>query len=188
MRAGDRIHIDIMYRDPAWIAGELDRVLVRHEASLGYSTCFWHNARHAEVLYDRDGWFARLQGRTVAPYPEALRRAIVAKNRAAIRGIHSSLLHQLERASARGDRVAVQHRLTAILISYFDILFAFNRQTHPGEKRLLALALDRCERLPANFPTALNALLDTPPGPAMVAQTIALLDDLDALLRAEGLI
>ncbi len=185
--ADDTLRIDIMYRAPAWIEAELDRVLVRHEASLGYSTCLWHNVRHASVLYDRDGWFAQLQGIAAAPYPAELRRAIVATNRAVVRGIHSSLLHQLERAVERGDRVGIQHRLTAILASYFDIIFALNRQTHPGEKRLLALARGQCAHLPANFPTTLDALLDTPPSPTIVGLVIALLDELDTLLHAEGL-
>jgi predicted nucleotidyltransferase len=185
--ADDTLRIDIMYRAPAWIEAELDRVLVRHEASLGYSTCLWHNVRHASVLYDRDGWFAQLQGIAAAPYPEELRRATVATNRAVVRGIHSSLLHQLERAVERGDRVAVQHRLTAILASYFDILFATNRRTHPSEKRLVALALEQCDRLPANFPASLTILLDTPPGPATLDLVVTLLNDLDTLLLAEGL-
>src|SRR5208282_1288851 len=41
-RASGR-RIDIMYRSPAWIRDQLARVLERHEASLGYSTCFWWN-------------------------------------------------------------------------------------------------------------------------------------------------
>jgi hypothetical protein len=36
-------HIDIMYRSPAWIEGQIERILSRHEASLGYTTCFWYD-------------------------------------------------------------------------------------------------------------------------------------------------
>jgi predicted nucleotidyltransferase len=46
--------IDIMYRRPEWIEEELDRVLVKHQASVGYSTCFWWNLLTSVSLYDKD--------------------------------------------------------------------------------------------------------------------------------------
>ncbi|HEY8602018.1 MAG TPA: nucleotidyltransferase domain-containing protein, partial [Thermomicrobiales bacterium] len=116
--------LDLMYFTPRWMADQLDRVLVRHQPSLGYSTCFWHTILHSIALYDRDDWFARLQAQAAAPYPEPLRRAIIAHNYPVLRGITSSLRQQLALAIERADRVSIQHRLTAILASYFDILFA----------------------------------------------------------------
>ena len=35
--------------------------------------------------------------------------------------------------------------------SYFDVIFALNEQTHPGEKRLIRLAKERCAILPNHF-------------------------------------
>jgi hypothetical protein len=52
-----------MYRHARWIEEQLDRVLVRHEASVGYSTCFWYNVLHSNALFDRAGWFEALQRR-----------------------------------------------------------------------------------------------------------------------------
>ena len=99
--------VDVMFREPRWIEDQLDRVLVRHEATVGYSTCFWHNVRSSELLFDRDGWFAALKRRAEAPYPEPLRRAVVAKNHPLLRDHISSFLRQVARAVARGDAVSV---------------------------------------------------------------------------------
>jgi hypothetical protein len=52
---GESAEID--YRSPEWIEGQLDRVLVRQEATLGYTTCFWYNVNHSEALFDPRGWY-----------------------------------------------------------------------------------------------------------------------------------
>lgn len=135
--ANSGAHLDVMYRSPAWIEDQLDRVLVRHEASIGYSTCFWYNMLHSEALYDPHGWYRQLQERARVPYPEALQRAIVAKNWPILRKNQSSYRKQIELALARGDAVSIQHRTTAVLASCFDAWFALAQQPHPGEKRLL---------------------------------------------------
>ncbi|MEG4630664.1 hypothetical protein QUB56_13765 [Microcoleus sp. AR_TQ3_B6] len=46
--------IDIMYHRLEWIEEELDRVLVKHQASVGYSTCFWWNVLTSISFYDKD--------------------------------------------------------------------------------------------------------------------------------------
>jgi len=130
--------IDIMYRTPEWIEGQLERVLVRQEAALGYTTCFWYNTNHSEVLFDPRGWYRQLQTRACVPYPEGLRRAVVMKNWPLLRRNYSSYRRQIELALNRGDAVSVQHRVTALLASFFDVWFAVERQPHPGEKRLLS--------------------------------------------------
>jgi hypothetical protein len=50
--------IDIMYRSPQWIKQELKRILVHHQASIGYSTCLWHNVLTSTLLLERQGWFS----------------------------------------------------------------------------------------------------------------------------------
>ena len=47
--------IGLTYFTPGWMAEQLERVVVRHEVSLGYSTCFWHTVRQSVLLFDRDG-------------------------------------------------------------------------------------------------------------------------------------
>lgn len=179
--------IDVMFRTKAWIEGELERVLVRHEASVGYTTCFWHNVLTSHPLYDRQGWFAVLQEGARQPYPEPLRRAIVAKNHPILRGAISSYLRQLEKAVARGDLISVNHRVAALLVSYFDILLAVNRLPHPGEKRLLTYAERRGKYLPEGMRGGVEALVLAPVSEVSMRAS-ELLDGLDALLLAEGLL
>lgn len=183
--------VDIMYRSPGWIREQLDRVLVRHQASVGYSTCFVHNVLHSQALYDLNGWYAAQQARAAQPYPEGLRRAIVAKNHPVLRGTLSSYRHQIMLALARNDHVSINHRITALLASYFDILFAVNGLPHPGEKRLLVHVLERCPKRPQEIRRQVDELLQAaaPAGHADLPGCIdRLLDGLDGLLRTEGLI
>lgn len=188
--AATGVHVDVMYRTPAWIEAELDRVLVRHEARVGYSTAFWAGVRTSLPLVDPTGWYARLRRRAAAPFPEPLVRAIVAKNHPLLGRTLSSYRHQLARAVARGDRVSVNHRTAAFLASVFDIVFAVNRVPHPGEKRLLAIVEAECPRRPAGFAAAVEALLAAAAGDAVQVPACAdaLLAALDELLVAEGLI
>jgi hypothetical protein len=185
------IIVDIMYRAPAWIEAQLERVLLLHQASVGYSTCFVHNVLHSRPLHDRDGWFAALQAMAAQPYPEELRRAIVAKNHPILRSTLSSYVHQIALALAREDQVSVNHRITALLASYFDILFAVNRLHHPGEKRLIGFVAENCHKRPPRFQTQVHELLlaVAPAGRTDVFDKVNdLLDGLDDLLAAEGLI
>ena len=172
--------IDIMYRSPEWIEGQLERVLVRQEAALGYTTCFWYNVNHSEALFDPRGWYRQLQDRARVPYPEGLRRAVVKKNWPILRRNHSSYRRQIELALSRGDAVSVQHRVTALLASLFDVWFAVERQPHPGEKRLLS-------HLPEPWALRVRALIDTQPE-MLLKQIDSLLDQLDVRLLEEGLL
>jgi hypothetical protein len=183
-------HVDVMFRQVAWIEEQLARVLERCEASVGYSTCFWANVLHAKPLFDRKGWFARLQERAGVPYPEALQAAIIAKNWPILRNTLSSYRHQLARAIYRDDRVSVQHRVTAALASYFDIVFAINRTPHPGEKRLLDILERRCELRPAGSARDVRTLLRVAAegGASTLLAYDAVVDSLGDLLRTAGFV
>jgi len=174
------LRLDVMYRSPSWIEDQLDRVLVRHEASIGYTTCFWFNLLHSEALVDRDGLYEGLQRRARQPYPEALRRAVVAKNWPILRRNQSSYRHQIEIAVRRGDAFSIHHRVTALLASFFDLWFALERTPHPGEKRLLAY-------LPDEWPQRVTSVLEARTS-TLLAKIDALLDPLDERLRLEKLI
>lgn len=182
------IHVDVMFRHTGWIEEQLRRVLDEHQPSIGYSTAFWHNVRSSQALYDRRGWFAAQQQRAEQPYPEQLRQAIIAKNHPLLRSSLSSYRYQIAGALRRDDLVAINHRVAALLASYFDILFALNRLPHPGEKRMLAFAEQRCDSRPSHLREQITALLAaTAPASGQLLQHLdALLDALDTLLDTES--
>ena len=153
------IEIDTMYWDAGWFSDRIDAVTVRNEASLGYTTCLWFTARHLRPLADRDGWLAGLQARASVPYPEELRRRIVRLNTDVLRRTQSSYRHQLEKALARGDAVSVNHRTAVLVASCMDVVFAANRELHPGEKQLLELIEAGGLRQPAGFRAGVVALV-----------------------------
>jgi hypothetical protein len=119
-----------------------------------------------------------------------LRKAIIAKNHPILRSTLSSFMHQIEIALSRKDLPSLNHRITALLASYFDILFAVNRVFHPGEKRLLAYALEKCPKRPPQIEVQVNTLLASiaeTSQPMLLQRVNELLDGLDVLLVAEGM-
>ena len=47
---------------------------------------------------------------------------------------------QIKKALKRKDLLSINHRSSEFFASYFDLLFAFNEQLHPGEKLMLQYA------------------------------------------------
>jgi predicted nucleotidyltransferase len=182
------IEVDVIYWRTCWIERQLNRVLVEHQASTGYSTCSWHTIRNSLVLNDRSGWLHRLKEKAVVPFPEPLRRSIIAKNHPILRRVIPSYLHQIEKAMRRGDLVSINHRVAALLASYFDVLFALNRLPNPGEKRLLETASDRCAKVPGGMVHQVEGVLRAASSTdgSLIARIEALVDSLDELLLQEG--
>ncbi len=187
INAPSGIEIDSTYFDVSWMEEQLLRVIEKHQSAQGYTTCFWYTVRQSIPFYDPNGWFSNMQQLAQAEYPEALRENIIAFNHPLLRGIIPSFANQLEKAVNRRDLVSVNHRTAVLLGSYFDILFAANRQLHPGEKRLVEFALNHCRVLPTHFEADLAAvLLQTPESlSALPAQVHTLLNHLDEMLKSE---
>lgn len=182
------IELDVMYFDVTWIENQISQVVEKHQPSLGYTTCFWYTVRQSIPFFDRHGWFANLQQRCSIDYPDALRQNIVAYNHPVLRDVMPSYTAQIEKAVKRHDLVSINHRLAVLFASYFDIIFAVNRQLHPGEKRQAEFAVNNCQRLPANMEADIASILllsdvDIPKLPGRVA---GLLDCLDHILKADG--
>lgn len=153
------VHVDINYFDADWMQDVVLRVVEGHEASLGYTTCFWRTVVHAEVLADRTRWLEDLKTRVDVSYPDALRANIVSLNHPVLRGIYTSYASQIAKAASRDDWVSVNHRTAALLASYFDCLFAANRVLHPGEKRLVEIATEECAIVPEAMRDDVEAVL-----------------------------
>lgn len=154
----DGIDIDILYRNIENFSRTIHSVVEEHIAYNGYTTCMWHNLLHSRILYDKNGKLESLQNKYRISYPDELRDNIISKNLCLLTGNLPSYDTQIKKAFARRDMVSVNHRTAAFLESYFDIIFALNKLTHPGEKRMVQYAKEQAEFLPVDFEENLNKL------------------------------
>ena len=154
----DGIDMDIIYRNLEDFARGIASVVDDCTAWNGYTTCMWHNLITSRILFDRTGRLQKLQARYQIPYPQKLKENIIARNMNLLSGMLPSFDTQIQKAENRGDLVSVNHRVTEFLASYFDILFALNEMTHPGEKRMQDICTKECTILPQHFDSNLNRL------------------------------
>lgn len=66
---------------------------------------------------------------------------------------------QIEKAIKRNDIVSVNHRVAALLASYFDIIFAVNEMPHPGEKKLIKIIKDKNLTIPFEMEKNISNIL-----------------------------
>lgn len=184
---GDEVHIDgiaydVMFRTPEWTADQINDVWLKHNARLGYTTCFIYNFRTSELLFDRDGEIASLFKQAETTYPEELRKNIIEKNLYIIEAeTEAPFIRQLELAVKRDDIVSQNHRTAAILASYFDILFAYNRVLHPGEKKLEKYVHLLCKDIPENFDKDIRRVCSST-GEELLSAIRELMDNLHKLI------
>lgn len=152
------VDFDLLFRNLDNFTAEVASVVEQHQAHNGYTTCMWHNLRTCRILFDRNGRLAAAKARFDIPYPAGLKENIISQNLQLLRGSMPAYSGQILKAAGRYDLVSVNHRTAAFLESYFDILFALNEQTHPGEKRLIALCEKACPLLPRMFRENLEQL------------------------------
>ena len=154
----DGTPVELIYRDPVWLEGEMERIVTNCQAGTGYSTCLWHNLITSGLLFDRNNRWRVMKEKYDVTYPDKLQRNIIEKNYPLLKEQIPAYYHQIEKALKRDDFVSVNHRVSAFLESYFDIIFALNKRAHPGEKKLIKTASDFAI-LPDNFPLNLEHLL-----------------------------
>ena len=156
----DGIDMDIIYRNMTDFENMISSVVDNCVAWNGYTTCMWHNLITSMIVYDKSDKLKELQTRYQIPYPKDLKKNIISKNMNLLSGMLPSFDTQIEKAEKRKDFVSVNHRVTEFLASYFDIIFALNEMTHPGEKRMQSICSKECKILPNNFNENLSKLFN----------------------------
>ena len=154
------IDMDIIYRNLTDFEQTVTSVVMDCNPWNGYTTCMWHNLITSKIVLDKSGKLSNLQEKFRIPYPRKLKENIISNNMKLLSGMLPSFDTQIKKAENRGDLVSVNHRVTEFLASYFDILFALNEMTHPGEKRMQSICSAECRLLPRNFDENLNRLFE----------------------------
>ena len=144
------IDMDIIYRNMKDFEDVVSSVVIDGVPWNGYTTCMWHNLITSKIVIDKNGKLTDLQKKYRIPYPK--------NNLKLLNGMLPSFDMQIKKAENRGDLVSVNHRVAEFLASYFDIIFALNEMTHPGEKRMQSICSEECKILPNNFDENLNRL------------------------------
>ena len=154
----DGIDMDIIYRGMEDFEKTISSVVIDCNSWNGYTTCLWHNLITSKIVVDKNGKLKAMQDKFNIEYPQKLKANIVKNNLKLLNGILPSFDMQIKKSEKRGDLVSVNHRVTEFLASYFDIIFALNEMTHPGEKRMQSICSAECRVLPNNFDENLNRL------------------------------
>jgi len=149
---------DILFRNIEMLQSTQEYVVDRCEARLGYTTAFWHTLKISEAYVDKSGAFTQMQHKYDVPYPQQLKKNIITKNMNMLSGVLPSYDEQIAKAVKRNDVVSICHRTAAYMESYFDVIFALNEMTHPGEKRLVSICKQQCKLLPKDFEKNINNL------------------------------
>ena len=175
----DGVDIDILYRNLDDFIRDVASVVEACQARNGYTTCMWHNLMTCKIVYDRDKRLQMTKKRFDVPYPAALKENIISRNWKLLHQSMPAYEHQIAKAVGRNDLVSINHRTAAFMESYFDILFALNELTHPGEKRLISLCLQQCRILPERFEENLDQLFAH-----LFTDQQAAMQDIDTILKA----
>ncbi len=181
------VEIEFIYREIKWMEEVLDNLLFKGYVSNGYTTCFVDNLIKSKVLYDPKNKINRLKEKYVPMLNDEIYKKIITNNFPILLDKMPSIYYQIEKAMRREDKLSINHRTTAFFEMYFDILFAVNKTTHPGEKRLLETA-KKLDKVPCYFDCKIEALFDVLY--TDYEETLKLLEsfviDLHQILRNEG--
>ena len=157
--------LDVMYWNVNWFEDIVTNVWEKHYPSNGYTTCFLYTLKNFDIRHDSLNWLKNLQEKLKSPYPKELQNNIIKRNMNLMKDKpFASYYEQIEKAVKRCDENSINHRISAFMASYFDVLFAKNELLHPGEKRLVQFALNNCKILPKNFEENISKLFNAQNG------------------------
>ena len=159
----ENIVMDLMYWNINWFEDIVNNVWIKHYPSNGYTTCFLYTLNNFNIIYDPNNWLKNLQNKIKTDYPSELQKNIIKRNLMLMKDKpFASYYEQIEKAIKRNDINSINHRISAFLASYFDVIFAMNKLLHPGEKRLIRYAINNCKILPEDFENNITELLNQP--------------------------
>lgn len=144
------VDVEFIYRSIDDLDDMLDGLFNKGYVSHGYTTCFLDNLLRSKIVFDKGGRLESLKDKYASSLDKTLYDSIISYNVPILMDKMPSLFYQIEKAMKRQDQFSVNHRTTAYFEMYFDILFALNQVTHPGEKRLLESA-SLLQKTPVNM-------------------------------------
>ena len=150
------VDIDILYRNLDDFTNDVASVVEQCQERNGYTTCMWHNLHTCKVIYDENNRLTNAKKRFDVPYPAELKKNIIKRNMLLVCDGLPAYKDQVLKAAGRGDKISVIHRSAGFFESYFDIIFALNEMTHPGEKRMVSICAKECKILPEDFEKNIN--------------------------------
>ena len=173
--------IELVFLDLDRLSAEAQRAYDQGLSSEGYTTALLYILFRSQVLYDATGEVTALRAQLHAGYPAPTRARLLREHPEVLR----YYLDLLRISQRRDDLLYVQHMRYSIQMIYFNLLFALNRQYHPGGKRLLAHA-QRCPVQPADLAARWNDIARLPADDGALADRLEeLIDDLCRLIEAD---
>ncbi len=145
----DGVDIEFIYRNIEDVHQMLEETVKQCVPTTCYTTCFWDNVQKGKIVYDKNGGLNDLKETFNIEYPKELKDNIILSNFKLLYDHMPSFYFQIEKACQRSDFNSINHRTSEFLATYFNIIFALNEETHPGEKRLLELS-SKLSLLPEN--------------------------------------
>jgi predicted nucleotidyltransferase len=173
--------IELVYLDLDRLIAEADQAYDQGLSSEGYTTGLLYILVRSQMLYDATGEVTTLRARLQAAYPEPTRARLLREHPDLLR----YYLELLRISQRRDDLLFVQHMRYSVQTIFFNLLFALNRQYHPGGKRLLSHA-QRCAIQPFALADRWNHIARLPADDGALADLLdELADDLRRLIEAD---